>query len=170
MHALLLDLWWLVDAFLFMTMVWFKKKRRDVAQAYIPICPACDKPLVTLEWDNIEIDYCVSCKGMWFDRGELERVVRGEASKEEPIISPIGQSRTGKKTKRLCPRCDRKLVEFIACQINGNELKLDACPEHHGIWFDAGELEAYLKARFVGTAAMTRIASFLKDVFGIQNI
>ncbi|MCX7624780.1 MAG: zf-TFIIB domain-containing protein [Candidatus Sumerlaeaceae bacterium] len=151
-------------------MGWFKKKKSDFADAYIPVCPACDKPLVTLEWDNIEIDYCVNCRGTWFDRGEVERIVRGEATEGDPIIPPVKQMRPGKRDKRLCPRCDRKLVEFVACQINGNELRLDACPQNHGIWFDGGELEAYLKAQFVGTAAMTRIASFLKEVFGIQDV
>ncbi len=39
-------------------------------------CPAC--PTVTLamtERQGIEIDYCPSCRGVWLDRGELDRLI-----------------------------------------------------------------------------------------------
>ena len=38
-------------------------------------CPTCQgKRLQTLEVDGVELDYCVSCKGLFFDPGELEQV------------------------------------------------------------------------------------------------
>lgn len=34
-------------------------------------CPVCKKSLIVVERDNIELDYCIACKGFWFDAGEL---------------------------------------------------------------------------------------------------
>ena len=37
-------------------------------------CPTCtDTPLVMAERQGVEIDYCPACRGIWLDRGELER-------------------------------------------------------------------------------------------------
>ena len=39
-------------------------------------CPAgCDSPLVMSERQNVEIDYCPTCRGVWLDRGELDKII-----------------------------------------------------------------------------------------------
>jgi uncharacterized protein len=39
-------------------------------------CPICtDKPLVISERQGIEIDYCPDCRGVWLDRGELDKLM-----------------------------------------------------------------------------------------------
>ena len=35
-------------------------------------CPACKNSMVILELNQVEIDYCTACKGIWLDSGELE--------------------------------------------------------------------------------------------------
>jgi uncharacterized protein len=44
------------------------------------ICPQ-DRmtPLIIVERNGIEIDYCPSCRGVWLDRGELEKLMDGVA-------------------------------------------------------------------------------------------
>jgi Zn-finger nucleic acid-binding protein len=38
-------------------------------------CPACkNMPLMEVDIDDVELDYCTACKGLFFDRGELEAV------------------------------------------------------------------------------------------------
>jgi uncharacterized protein len=40
-------------------------------------CPVCkDKELVMSERQSIEIDYCPGCRGVWLDRGELDKIIR----------------------------------------------------------------------------------------------
>lgn len=39
------------------------------------LCPACQVALVMSERQNIEIDYCPSCRGVWLDRGELDKII-----------------------------------------------------------------------------------------------
>ena len=44
-------------------------------------CMVCQEPMIVLELDDIEIDYCVICAGIWLDAGELELLL--EDSKEK---------------------------------------------------------------------------------------
>ena len=41
-------------------------------------CPSCGGELVELERSGVRIDACRRCRGVWLDRGELERVVERE--------------------------------------------------------------------------------------------
>lgn len=45
-------------------------------------CPACLTPLAMAERQGIEIDYCPDCRGVWLDRGELDKII--ERSAAEP--------------------------------------------------------------------------------------
>ena len=39
-------------------------------------CPACESAeLVMSERQGIEIDYCPKCRGVWLDRGELDKII-----------------------------------------------------------------------------------------------
>lgn len=38
-------------------------------------CPNCDVDLLLGDKSNIEIDYCPKCRGIWLDRGELEKII-----------------------------------------------------------------------------------------------
>jgi Zn-finger nucleic acid-binding protein len=38
-------------------------------------CPVCDVTLMMSEKQGIEIDYCPDCRGIWLDRGELEKII-----------------------------------------------------------------------------------------------
>lgn len=44
-------------------------------------CPICkDVNLVISERQGIEIDYCPSCRGVWLDRGELDKIIEKSSS------------------------------------------------------------------------------------------
>ena len=38
-------------------------------------CPACNADLLLSERQGIEIDYCPACRGVWLDRGELDKII-----------------------------------------------------------------------------------------------
>lgn len=44
-------------------------------------CPVCKIPLVMSERQGVEIDYCPQCRGVWLDRGELDKII--ERSQED---------------------------------------------------------------------------------------
>ena len=39
------------------------------------LCPADQTPLTMSERQGIEIDYCPTCRGVWLDRGELDKII-----------------------------------------------------------------------------------------------
>ena len=42
-------------------------------------CPNCNVSLVMTERSGIEIDYCPDCRGVWLDRGELDKIIERSA-------------------------------------------------------------------------------------------
>ena len=38
-------------------------------------CPNCNETLLMTERNQIEIDYCPSCRGVWLDKGELDKML-----------------------------------------------------------------------------------------------
>ncbi len=43
-------------------------------------CPICNVPLAKSEKQGVEIDYCPQCRGIWLDRGELNKIIELVAS------------------------------------------------------------------------------------------
>lgn len=52
-------------------------------------CPSCGKDLIMSERQGIEIDFCLGCRGVWLDRGELDKII--ERSAIPPQIAPAAQ-------------------------------------------------------------------------------
>jgi Zn-finger nucleic acid-binding protein len=50
-------------------------------------CPVCRVSLVMSERQGVEIDYCPQCRGVWLDRGELDKII--ERSRQDlPSSAP----------------------------------------------------------------------------------
>jgi len=49
-------------------------------------CPICNISLAITERQGIEIDYCPQCRGVWLDRGELDKIIE-RSSLEMPSRS-----------------------------------------------------------------------------------
>jgi len=58
-------------------------------------CPVCDVPLSISSREGVEIDFCPQCRGVWLDRGELDKVIeRASASlATAPAGAPPGRER-----------------------------------------------------------------------------
>ncbi|UWF78111.1 zf-TFIIB domain-containing protein [Microbacterium neungamense] len=48
------------------------------------LCPADGSTLVMSERSGIEIDYCPQCRGVWLDRGELDKIIDRSVSAPQP--------------------------------------------------------------------------------------
>ena len=51
-------------------------------------CPVDGTTLVMSERQNIEIDYCPTCRGVWLDRGELDKIIERSAAEAAPAPQP----------------------------------------------------------------------------------
>lgn len=56
-------------------------------------CPNCNETLLMSERHQVEIDYCPSCRGIWLDRGELDKLMDYAASQNQAPISARPQER-----------------------------------------------------------------------------
>lgn len=55
-------------------------------------CPVCrDKDLMMTDRSGVEIDYCPSCRGVWLDRGELDKIIERASP---AVSSPPPQARS----------------------------------------------------------------------------
>lgn len=43
-------------------------------------CPKCNETLIMADRQGIEIDYCPNCRGVWLDRGELDKIIERSAA------------------------------------------------------------------------------------------
>ena len=57
-------------------------------------CPICRVPLVMSERQGLEIDYCPQCRGVWLDRGELDKIIQRSAQ-DAPSPAPAPASQSG---------------------------------------------------------------------------
>lgn len=48
-------------------------------------CPNCNVDLVMTERQGVEIDYCPKCRGIWLDRGELDKIIEKSLVGEKPV-------------------------------------------------------------------------------------
>jgi len=48
-------------------------------------CPVCKVPLVMSDRQGVEIDYCPQCRGVWLDRGELDKIIDRSRPTEAPV-------------------------------------------------------------------------------------
>jgi len=60
-------------------------------------CPNCLVDLVISERKNIEIDFCPKCRGIWLDRGELDKMIELSTSFEVNTPSEKSQKFSGEE-------------------------------------------------------------------------
>ena len=57
-------------------------------------CPACpDSNLLITDRQGVEIDYCPACRGVWLDRGELDKLLDRAAVAAAPAPERVAQNR-----------------------------------------------------------------------------
>jgi Zn-finger nucleic acid-binding protein len=110
------------------------------------ICPVCKEDVIVVEYNNIELDYCTDCHGVWFDSAELELLLQSMSLDSRDLLlddmlkSPEAMTQ---EKKRKCPICGKKMKKTTIGEHPG--VLVDICPQKHGLWFDGGEVAQLLK-------------------------
>lgn len=63
-------------------------------------CPVCAVELKITDRQGIEIDYCPNCRGVWLDRGELDKLIERVAFEGRSVSPPRAESQSNPKPKR----------------------------------------------------------------------
>jgi len=103
-------------------------------------CPKCDSEVMVESpcLGNIPLDHCMGCGGIWFDKDELEALLKqsqGWGSADFNLIDP-------KASELDCPRCKNKLTHG---GLVNPLLVVEKCPACGGTWLDARELDLVKK-------------------------
>ena len=134
------------------------------------ICPVCKSDMIVVEYNNIELDHCNDCHGVWFDSTELELLLQSMKLENQNLLlddilkSPEAES---SEKKRKCPICKKNMKKTTVGEHPG--VLVDVCPQGHGLWFDGGEMAQLLKHLIgkqpAGQGAREQITSFLGEAF-----
>lgn len=122
-------------------------------------CPVCKNAMIVLELEQVEIDHCTNCGGIWLDSGELESLL-GDGGQ---LVGSFKQAADVKEKARWCPICLKKMQKIHA----GSEKEpviIDRCPKSHGLWFDRGELPRVLEKGSFDKEQ--KIIKLLSQIFG----
>ena len=122
-------------------------------------CPVCKEPMIVLELNEVEIDYCPSCGGIWLDAGELDLLIEDEKKREKIRSSFIVNSEHIEKPYK-CPICSKKMDKVYVG--DNKEVLIDNCPDNDGLWFDKGELKDVISL----ASEEDEIVKLLNDLFG----
>jgi len=101
-------------------------------------CPKCRSDMEQITVEDIEVDRCSSCHGLWFDAGELGKL----RSKEAAAALDIGDMKVGKEQNKIehyrCPRCAGPMHRLVDPE--QTHIWFEQCGSCRGTFFDAGEL------------------------------
>lgn len=123
-------------------------------------CTICDQPLVILELDKIEVDYCTSCRGIWLDEGELELLLQDSEEKDK-LLNSFRVDKTSIEKSVKCPICFRKM-DKVLCG-DKNKITFDECTLKHGLWFEKNELRTVVEMGSLDKE--NKIVKLLKEMF-----
>jgi Zn-finger nucleic acid-binding protein len=137
-------------------------------------CPVCGELMIVVEHEQIELDYCTNCLGVWFDVGELELLLEtmqlegASLSLDDMFTSPEAKAT---EKKRKCPICGKKMKK--ATVGHEPEVLIDACPRADGLWFDSGEVGQLITQLpdkpSEKSDSQGRVITFLGEVFQARD-
>lgn len=131
------------------------------------ICPVCKQDMIVVEFRQIEIDYCLKCSGIWFDKGELELLLKTTSLGDTglPTLEGLAEEKRSHGARK-CPICAKKMPEV---PLGEPAIHIDVCRRGDGIWFDGGELQQLLRQialhPLANQGAIQQISAFLGETF-----
>ncbi len=104
-------------------------------------CPLCEKALESAIFYGTEIDYCLECLGIWFEKGELAEAKDEKEAKLNWMDIDLWEKENEfhvSKEKKHCPECNLPLYEV---GYGDSDIGVDICNICFGIWLDRGEFK-----------------------------
>jgi len=128
-------------------------------------CVVCSEAMIVLEVDQVEVDFCTACGGIWLDAGELELFLGDDVSVVGVDSLLLNLAAVG-KGQRQCPICRKKMNRLKP--VDHERPEIDRCPYGHGFWFDRNELHEVI--RILDPTRSKQVADLLRRMFGKQDL
>ena len=100
-------------------------------------CPKCQSPMETIVYEEIEVERCLSCYGLWFDALKKDDLKNMNGSEVIDIGKPAHSRQRGQDRKINCPKCHVSMISMI--DKDQFHIHYESCPSCFGTFFDAGE-------------------------------
>ncbi len=107
-------------------------------------CPDCGRELVQARLQHIDIHDCPGCKGLWFERNQLERAKDNADHWVRWIDFDVfgAAEATSDRGQRACPVCATPMSVLVYPH---SQVKIDVCASDHGVWLDTGEFRKIIQ-------------------------
>lgn len=129
-------------------------------------CPRCRTALTTRVVDDVEIDECDACRGMWLDDDELRRAKDLSDPNLVWMDFEIWKHQDRFRIREVdlpCPRCETSLR---ALEYGDTDVEIDVCPKCRGTWLDGLELQrivSALQAELASTSSLELLRRTLEE-------
>jgi uncharacterized protein len=110
-------------------------------------CPKCQAPMEKVKFQDIEIDRCTKCRGLWFDMLEREHLdaLKGSATID---IGPAQKENRDKAVRINCPVCHTPMIRMV--DLNNRNISYESCQVCYGLFYDAGEFREHKERHVFG--------------------
>lgn len=121
-------------------------------------CPKCAHDMEKVIFDEVEIDRCTLCKGLWFDALEQDALKALEGAESIDSGDPDVGKIFDKEDKVNCPVCNVPMIRMV--DKDQTHIWFESCTVCYGAFFDAGEFTDFkfrtLKDFFKGLRSKPR--------------
>jgi uncharacterized protein len=113
-------------------------------------CPKCRAAMAPVTFEEITVERCSSCGGLWFDlmeqrhlkdRPGAESIDSAPARPKDPTPAPAA--------KMMCPNCHAPMTRLK--DVDRRDIEYEYCTICNGAFFDGGEFRQYKDTSFLGS-------------------
>ncbi len=104
-------------------------------------CPKCKAGMESVAFEEIEVERCTGCDGLWFGTLEQEELKTRQGSEAIDTGDPAKGRANNAMGNFKCPRCHGSMIRMVDHQ--QPHIWYEQCSTCGGTYFDAGEFKDY---------------------------
>ncbi len=104
-------------------------------------CPKCQKNMNQKKLQEVTIDECVQCKGIWFDSGEFREAKDQSEPDANWLDFDIWRHEDQFEFNAAALQCSKCTQKMASVKYGSSPIEIDCCPNCHSVWLDQGEFK-----------------------------
>jgi len=133
-------------------------------------CPRCKTAMEIVRVDDVDLERCTSCAGIFFDNFELKKLDEAHEGKGSEVFSKDKTARRvapAMDQKLPCPKCPGIIMMRRYSSVK-RAVEVDECAKCGGIWVDPGEISA-IRSEFATEEDRIKAADkIFGEMFGVE--
>ena len=125
-------------------------------------CPNDGTRLDRRSFQGTTIDFCDTCGGSFFDKGEIESLLEAGVGEQKFNTKQVPSFREYSSPVGKCPRCDG-IMETVTRSSEQKDYSIFVCKDCRGIWLNKGIFQAILEKRVEQDAAQEKKLGLVGD-------